>query len=419
MSPPPPPPKDTSPRSKPAGGFVSHPRTRRATTSAAAAVASRVRRLSSSSSLVGKKGKGFSWFRFRRPSLFNCIRVAVFLGVILWTVVCLAIAVHFDGILVASDLTHFVPFAIFASVATLLIILVLLISSPFKQRNPVSTRIELGLLGLLGVLWLALSVFLATSESAEADVECFAADSVSTDPTESPTFSTATYHAQYRVLMAFSIFNAILVWGFLLFLLFLAFREHRKGHVEVWREPVPVYPWFGRGEKATKEGLPAPVTAMYRRKSSRRKDSTRRPTFNDEKDQGGAKKEKRKSAFWVWVEKPRGPPKARTKPKETSRNVTIPTTTAPRRVVRDTVINITRPTVPRASTMPNPARGTTGGASKQTPKVSPPRTTTRSQTQPQLSSTTLPRTQSAPRIQTLPRSQTVPKMSTVKIVTKR
>ncbi len=72
-----------------------------------------------------------------------------------------------------------------------------------------STRVELGLLGLLGVLWLALSVFLATSESAEADVECFAANA-SSDPSDLPSFSTATYHAQYRVLMAFSIFNAIL-----------------------------------------------------------------------------------------------------------------------------------------------------------------------------------------------------------------
>ncbi len=88
----------------------------------------------------------------------------------------------------------------------------------------------------------------------------------------------------------------------------------------------------------------------------------------NEKDKGNAK-EKRRSAFWVWVEKPRGPPKAKTREKETRRDTTAPTPTAPRRVVRDTVINITRPTVPRAST--TPARVST---------QPPPRTTSRTLT---------------------------------------
>ncbi len=198
------------------------------------------------------------------------------------------------------------------------------------------------------------------------------------------------------------------MWGFLLFLLFLAFREHRARHVEVWREPVPAYPWFGTGEKATKEGLPAPVTAMHRRRSSRRKDSMRRPAVAvaaglNEKDKGNAK-EKRRSAFWVWVEKPRGQPKAKTREKETRRDTTAPTPTAPRRVVRDTVINITRPTVPRAST--TPARVST---------QPPPRTTSRTLTQPQL----LPRTQLAPRAPALARTKKLPKIQTQLKATKR
>ena len=102
---------------------------------------------------------------------------------------------------------RFVPFAIFVSSASLLIILTLfvilplylstclhlsafncyrLISTLFKQRSPISTRIELACLGLLAVLWLALGSFLAASASAEADVECFSSDSSLEDPVEFP-----------------------------------------------------------------------------------------------------------------------------------------------------------------------------------------------------------------------------------------
>lgn len=61
-----------------------------------------------------------------------------------------------------------------------------LVSTPFKQRNPISTRIELASLGLLSVLWLALGGFLAASASAEADVECFSSSSSLEDPVEDP-----------------------------------------------------------------------------------------------------------------------------------------------------------------------------------------------------------------------------------------
>lgn len=59
-------------------------------------------------------------------------------------------------------------------------------STFLKTRSPVSTRVELASLGLLGVLWLALGVFLGISAAAEADVECFAADSSESDPIEFP-----------------------------------------------------------------------------------------------------------------------------------------------------------------------------------------------------------------------------------------
>lgn len=277
----------------------------------------RKKRLSTSFSLMPKK----SWL----PNIFNAIRLGTYIAILVWTVICLAISIHFQGILVSSDLTHFVPFAIFVSVASLLVILVLIISTIFRQRNPISTRIELACLGLLGVLWLALGSFLAASAAAEADVECFSTSSTTEDPVEYPGFTTDIFHAQYRVLEAFSIFNLILVWCFLLLLLFLAFREHRKGYRKVWIYAVPVYPWFNNNahgpysnHHSRNKSLPVPVTA---KNQQRRKDSTRRPAG---KSSGTAQekpqvKEYRKSAFWVWVDRPREVPAARTRDRPSDR----------------------------------------------------------------------------------------------------
>ena len=61
-----------------------------------------------------------------------------------------------------------------------------LVTTALKQRNPISTRLELASLGLLAVLWLVLGSYLAASEAAEADVECFSADSSIDDPVELP-----------------------------------------------------------------------------------------------------------------------------------------------------------------------------------------------------------------------------------------
>lgn len=179
------------------------------------------------------------------------------------------------------------------------------------------------------------------------------------------TVTTDVFHAQYRVLEAFSIFNLILgacagkthvqvgsftdhrshaVCVFLLFLGFLALREHRRGYRKVWLYPVPLYPWFnkkasapftamprtrsGRRGKSGGADLPKPVTAKggffgVGESSNKelkgvgmgvgmeRKGSTRRPQPSSdlEKGQGapgaGAKSENRKSAFWVWVERPK------------------------------------------------------------------------------------------------------------------
>lgn len=209
---------------------------------------------------------------FKMPPLFNLIRIGIFATVLLWTIIVLAIAIHFHTILLTNDLTRFIPFAIFVSAATIVLLLALLLFG-LKKANPISTRIELGCLGLDGVLWLVLAAFLISSDAEDADVECFTSDATSTQvPMEMPSFTTEIYQAQYRVLEAFSLFNVILIWGFLLFLLFLALRHHTRGNRGVWTTPVTAVPWFYSAEYAAQEKeakLPPPVTAPVDRSRSK------------------------------------------------------------------------------------------------------------------------------------------------------
>lgn len=210
------------------------------------------------------------------PSVFNIVRACVYSAILLFTVICLAIAGHFQSVLAASDLTRFVPLAIFVCSVSLLLMLALLGFSLWRDRNPISTRIELGCLALAGVLWTALGAFVASSDSVDADVECYSADN---ELVEVPGFTTETYQAQYRVLEAFSFFNMILIWAFLIFLLVLALRQHSMGRRNVWVTSVSAYPWFGPFGKQD-GGLPRPVTSRSKSTSqavSRSRSKSARP----------------------------------------------------------------------------------------------------------------------------------------------
>ena len=134
---------------------------------------------------------------------------------------------------------------------------------------------------------------------------------------------------QHESLLICSRVLRVIVLGFLLFLLFLALREHRRGYTKVWLYPAPMYPWFRRkgNDKSRKAGLPAPVTA----RDGRRKDSGRRPS---DKAAGKQPTEQRRSQFWVWVDKPREMPAAYTRDRrrQTSRRTPAgPTTGSSRR----------------------------------------------------------------------------------------
>ncbi|KAE9410533.1 hypothetical protein BT96DRAFT_847425 [Gymnopus androsaceus JB14] len=190
----------------------------------------------------------------RMPSLFNSIRGGIYLAALLFSVICLAMAGHFEAVLASSDLTRFVPFALFVGSASLLIIILLQVllgfSFLFRDRNPISTRMELSSLALAGIFWLALGVYLASSDSQSADVECFAsATSTEVLDASSASFHTEQYQAMYRVLNAFSLVNASLLLIFAFGLFFLALRRHRKGDEHMWYGPVTSCAWFNEYSK--------------------------------------------------------------------------------------------------------------------------------------------------------------------------
>ncbi|KAF8913911.1 hypothetical protein CPB84DRAFT_1757893 [Gymnopilus junonius] len=231
--------------------------------------------------------------RARMSSLFNTIRASIYGTVILFTVICLAMAGHFQSVLAASDLTRFVPFAIFVCSASMFIFLILISFSFFlRERNPISTRIELASLGLAGMFWLILGVYLASSDAQSADVECFSSSDNSMPLDDaSADFHTDQYQAMYRVLNTFSLMNAALVIFACLALLFLAVRRHRKGDEHMWHGPVTSCAWFNsygnaqqtRGKTSSSSVLPVasaymgePVfTEKPERKASSRRDRDR------------------------------------------------------------------------------------------------------------------------------------------------
>ncbi|KAF8621627.1 hypothetical protein AX15_007645 [Amanita polypyramis BW_CC] len=195
---------------------------------------------------------------------------------------------HFQSVLEPSDLTGFVPFAIFVCSASMLIFIVLLAFSFFlKERNPISTRTELACLGLTGIFWLILGVFLVASDSKTAEVECLSSTTSNVLLADNlATFHTDQYQAMYRVLMTFSLMNATLILLAALTLLGLAIRRHRNGDSHMWHGPVTSCAWFnsynknGKPQRSKSNGssiLPIVAdneTAPVRQKTSGRKRDT-------------------------------------------------------------------------------------------------------------------------------------------------
>ncbi|KAF9055288.1 hypothetical protein BDZ89DRAFT_1004099 [Hymenopellis radicata] len=195
------------------------------------------------------------------PSLFNTLRLCFYSATLVFTTICFGMALRFITALASSDLTRFVPFAITICCATFFIIVALLLFSfCLRERNPIDTRWELGCLGLAGLLWLVLGLYLATSESKDASVECYASDATATVlDDELASFHTDQFQAMYRVLTAFALLNAILLLGCFFALLMLALKRHRHGDSHMWYGPVTSCAWFNNYGMKSQSRKQAPV----------------------------------------------------------------------------------------------------------------------------------------------------------------
>lgn len=203
------------------------------------------------------------------PPLFNIIRTCILATVCVFTIIVLGLAAHFLNVLESSDLTNYVPLAIFTATATLFIMSALWIGSCARKPHPIfQTKYELAWLAGLGILWLSLGAY-TVSRGDDVEVECFDDNGVEVDSLNG--FSTDTYYAQYHAIQAFSILNALMLLGLFLLLLFLAIRRNRADpRRPVWAIPATMVNWFGQGRSGPKTAspdshtpLPAPITARF------------------------------------------------------------------------------------------------------------------------------------------------------------
>ncbi|QRV72765.1 transmembrane protein [Ceratobasidium sp. AG-Ba] len=208
----------------------------------------------------------------------NAIRIGVFAFVMLWTLIVFALLIHFQTLVIPSELTSFIPFGIIVSIMTYIILGTLIwLGRTRKPYVASQVRSELLFVGLLGFMWFALGLYTSTGTLADIEVECTDDDgSEDWDPAQD-------LLAQYRTVKALAFFNGILLLGLVLFILFLCIRHHIAGRRQVWTARVTTFPWFvfgpvkpgqqgGAQEKREPDRyttLPPPVTTSPRRAATR------------------------------------------------------------------------------------------------------------------------------------------------------
>ncbi|KAG8708630.1 hypothetical protein FRC12_016235 [Ceratobasidium sp. 428] len=211
----------------------------------------------------------------------NAVRIGIFAFVMLWTLIVFALLIHFQQLVIPSELTSFIPFGIIVSIMTFGILGTLIwLGRARKPYVASQVRSELLFVGLLGFMWFALGLYTSTGTLADIEVEC-------TDDGMGEEWDPAQdLLAQYRTVKALAFFNGILLLGLCTFLLILCIRHHLAGRRQVWTARVPTFPWFAFG--AVKQGqqgqqgqqeqkqepdryttLPPPVTATPRRAATR------------------------------------------------------------------------------------------------------------------------------------------------------
>ncbi|KAB5595592.1 Transmembrane protein [Ceratobasidium theobromae] len=220
----------------------------------------------------------------------SAMRIGLFALVMLWTLIVFALLVHFQTLVIPSELTSFIPFGIIVSLMTFIILTTLIFLARAQKNFMIAqVRSELLFVSLLGFMWFALGLYTSTGVLADIEVECTDGEDgewgelkISTgveplltirlaDPSEA-------LLAQYRVVKGFAFFNGILLLVYCLIMFLLCIRHHRAGRKQVWTSRVPTFPWFFFGplkpgqsqekQPTATSALPPPVTAAPRRAAS-------------------------------------------------------------------------------------------------------------------------------------------------------
>lgn len=107
------------------------------------------------------------------------------------------------------------------------------------KSKPSALKVELAIMGIVGILWLVLSIFISTSPAESADVQCFSDDGDLLAEDDGP-FDSELFHAQYRALMAIGSVNAFSLLILCAVLTYMALRHFNRTRdwVSTTRKPL-------------------------------------------------------------------------------------------------------------------------------------------------------------------------------------
>jgi len=163
-------------------------------------------------------------------ALFNTIRTASFATLLLFTLIVLGISAHWVSVLQGFYSAAYTAsgFALAVSVITLAFILPMLLISILRKGSLLSwVVVELGVCGVLWVLWLASAAY-TTSMTGGATLNCdYALLSAEVQ---------SICH-QYQALQAFSWLNWLILFAYIVLLLVFAIKAQGHGH-SVWTSDV-------------------------------------------------------------------------------------------------------------------------------------------------------------------------------------
>jgi len=193
-------------------------------------------------------------------ALFNTIRVVSFIAILLFALIVLGISGHWVSLLqgFVSSYSNPAAFALAVSVITWAFLGPLPLISMLRKGSILSwVVVELAIVGLLWVLWLAAAAYV-TSMTAGASLNC---DYAFLTP------EAESICRQYQALQAFSWLNWLILFMYLVLLLVFAIKAQGKGH-SVWTSDVTDLQSFSAGGGSTSNLAPATNNAAYQQNNA-------------------------------------------------------------------------------------------------------------------------------------------------------